>query len=133
MNPDALPENVLRLMSPADRAAIGKTARTKIEIDADNAEKMETSLHNLIMQYMNLREIFYIHSTFGKRTRSTPGTPDFVFAINGQACAIEAKTADGELSEDQEKAIAAMRKCGWAVEVCTSIQQVIGFIKRFEK
>ncbi len=133
MNSQALPENILRRLDPKDRQPLGKAGRISPERKAALDLTMEASLHNMVMQYLNLHEIFYIHSTFGKRTRSTKGTPDFCFAVNGQACAVELKTPSGELSPDQEQAIATMRKNGWAVEVATSLQQVIGFVARFQK
>jgi hypothetical protein len=112
---------------------MGKKGKLLEELVAAEEIHLERALHGLISQYLNLVGIFYVHSRFGKKSTCTPGTPDFVFAVNGQACAIECKTADGELSEDQDKAIAAMRKNGWAIEICTSIQQAIGFINRFKK
>ena len=112
---------------------MGKKGKLLEELVAKEKAHMERALHGLISQYLNLQGIFYVHSHFGKKSTCTPGTPDFVFAVNGQACAIEAKTADGELSLAQEQAILAMRVNGWAVEVCTSVQQAIGFINRFKK
>jgi hypothetical protein len=120
-------------MSPEDRLPMGKKGKLLEELVAKEEIHLEGALHGLISQYLNLRGIFFIHSRFGKKSTCTPGTPDFVFAINGQACAIEAKTADREPSKDQEEAIAKMRQNGWAIEVCTSIQQAIGFINRFKK
>jgi hypothetical protein len=133
MNSQALPENILRRLDPKDRQPLGKHGRIAPERKAELDAKMETTLHNLLMQYLQLQEIFYIHSQFGKRTRSTKGTPDFCFAINGQAMAIECKAEYGELSEDQEKAIERMRSNGWAIEICTTLGQAIGFIQRFKK
>jgi hypothetical protein len=132
MDANNLPDAFLRKMDPIDRAKLGDAGKLMAERRAELDASMEKSLHNMLIQYLNLHNIFYIHSNMAKRSTATKGTPDFLFAIDGQACALECKTADGELSEDQEKAITAMRKNGWAIEVCTSIQQAIGFIQRFQ-
>lgn len=132
MNANTLPDAFLRKMDPKDRASLGTFGKLNSERKAELDAMMEKSLHNLLSQYLNLHGIFYIHSNMAKRTRTTKGTPDFLFAINGQACAIECKRVDGELSEDQEKAIAAMRRNCWAVEICTSLEQAIGFIQRIK-
>jgi hypothetical protein len=130
MNQSLLPQNILKAMRPEDRLPLGKKGALLEELVAKEQAHMEKTLHNLISQYLNLKGIFFIHSQFGKKTRSTPGVPDFVFSIAGHACAIEAKTENGELSRAQEEAITKMRCNGWSVEVCTSIQQAIGFINQ---
>jgi len=133
MNSKALPEPVLKLMAKADRDALGRHGKLAPERQAQLDAVMEKNLHGLFSQYLRLNEVFYVHSDMSRRTRSTKGTPDYIFCVNGQACAVEFKTMTGRLSEDQEKAIAAMRHNFWAVEVCTSLEQAIAFVRRFMK
>jgi hypothetical protein len=133
MNSQALPENILRRIDPKDRQPLGKHGRIAPEREAALAVTMEKATHGLFMQYLRLNDIFFIHSNFAKASRSTPGTPDFCFCVNGQAMAVEFKTPTGRLSKDQERAIERMRSNGWAIEICTSLTEAIGFIQRFKK
>ncbi len=130
-----IPPHLLKLMSRADRESFGRDGMLPVERKAELDATLEASTHNQFIQWCNLHGIFYIHSNMRKKSTTTKGLPDFCIAIDGQAVAVEFKTMDGSLSEDQEKAIDKMRGGinQWRVEVCTSLEQAIAFVGRFRK
>jgi len=90
--------------------------------------KSERELQKLIASYLMQRGIVFCRPAMHKRSTITTGWPDFTFAVNGQACAIEAKFSGGRLSADQERAIEEMRRNGWKVAVVYSLAGVIDFL-----
>lgn len=127
-----LPENILRLMSPKDRAALGKAGVSKAEAEARFIARNERQLQRLIAKELNRREIWFHRAAMHKKTTGTLGTPDFLFALNGAACAIEVKFAAGRLRSDQEQAIEQMTSNGWRCAVVYTFQEFIKFLKGLE-
>lgn len=119
-----LPDNILRLMRPEDRAALGKAGVTTAEATEKCKAGMEKQLQNEIRNYLRLRDIWFDWDATHARRRGTRGAPDFMFAIMGVPCAVEAKTEKGRVSAEQEKAHEAMRANGWRVIIATSIMDV---------
>jgi hypothetical protein len=56
---------------------------------------------------------------FGFRDGRTPSTP----------LAIELKVGAGRTSPEQDEWIAALRRCGWRVEVCSSVEEVLAALE----
>lgn len=68
------------------------------------AVEKELDLHEDIMQFCNAQwpPWPFLHSDPAKRSRVTPGAPDFVIAMNGgKTLFVECKDRDGKLSADQ--------------------------------
>lgn len=60
-----------------------------------------------------------------KKRGIKPGPPDFVFWHVGRGFAIELKTVEGELTEDEEKFLRSLIRSGIEVAVCWTFNQVI--------
>lgn len=105
-----------------EKAAAAARIRSKADL------KAERDLQNQIASWLRLHDIWTDWDAMNKRRTGTKGTPDFLFSLNGCACALEAKFGDGKTSPDQDKAIAAMRANGWRVAVVRSLEEVIAFL-----
>jgi hypothetical protein len=108
----AIPENILKRMSPADRAKLGKAGRTMSEAFAVSEARSEKELQTQVAQWLSLRGYWFARSRMDKRTGNTLGCPDFLVAVNGRFVAIECKSATGKLSADQEAARESLQKNG---------------------
>ncbi len=124
-----LPNHILEKMSPEDRAKLGKAGMTIAEAIQKAINKSEGDLQKQISNWLDLHDIAFYRAAMHKKTTGRVGWPDFTFAINGRACAIEAKFDHGDTSDEQKKTIAAMRTNGWCVAVVRSLSEVIEFMK----
>lgn len=126
-----LPENILKHMSKADRAKLGKGALLASEANAIVLAKKESQVHKEISQWLNLHDIFFFHSRTDRRATTTNGTPDYAFLwpfglekiVHGVA--IEVKVGGNKLSDEQEKVMWKMRDNGWVYYVATSLQDML--------
>jgi len=119
-----IPDNLVRLMSPADRAALG--VETSAEAAARGEARREAELQKQVERWLMLHGIEYLH--LSPRAREKAGWPDLVFAVQGQAVAVELKTATGMLSEAQEACLARLQADGWRVAVCRSVPDVVALV-----
>lgn len=124
-----LPENILRLMSPADRAALGKGGVNKAEAEAKFIARSEKELQKLIAAELNRRGIWFHQAAMYKRTTGTVGTPDFLFAVNGVPVGLEVKYEKGRVRPEQKKAIEQMRANGWCCFVVYTFDEALGLLK----
>jgi hypothetical protein len=88
--------------------------------------KLERDLQRLCEQELSRRGIWFLH--LSPMAREAKGCPDLLFALRGQACAVELKTSDGVVSQDQLKAHAHMTIDGWTVIVCRSFVEFRSFL-----
>jgi hypothetical protein len=116
-------ENILRLMSKEDRKSYGKAGKTREEIVKEVGAKLEREIQSDVIAFLRQRGIEVICSRFGKRTTTKSGTPDLIFAVNGQAVAWELKTKDGTCSHEQEQMRDRLVANGWRWEVIRSVQE----------
>ena len=115
-----IPENIRRRMRPEDRQAIGKPAMTNEDAQAKINGKREKELQENIANLLRQRNIWFMRQRMDRKTTGTLGAPDFLFAINGRACAFEVKLPGGKLTDDQMRAIVAMTNNGWFFRVVHS-------------
>lgn len=120
----ALPENILRLMSPADRAPLGAAGLTAAEAAAKALAGEEDKLQQQIANLLNLRGIEYITPSMRRKSALPPGWPDFTFVYRAVPFALEAKTAVGTLSPEQEALHPRLAANGWQVRVVRSVAEV---------
>lgn len=120
-----IPENIRRRMRPEDRQAIGKPAMTNADAQAKIDGKRERELQENIAALLRQRNIWFARQRMDKRATSSLGQPDFLFSVNGKACAFEVKLPSGKLSDDQMRAIIAMNNNGWRVYVIHSEQEAL--------
>jgi hypothetical protein len=111
-------------MSPKDRAPMGKGGRTMAEANAVADSKSERELQRLLGEYLRKWGIPYNVSRFDKKTTGTPGWPDFTFPFKGKFYALECKSEEGKLSEDQENCERAIKANGGEYHVIRKLQQV---------
>jgi hypothetical protein len=125
-----LPDKVLRLLSPADRRALGKAGLTADEALQSARVKSEKDLQNLIEAYFRLRGIVAFRSRMDKKTRMRLGTPDFLLALRGEPVAIEAKLPGEPLSDAQVTVHEAMvvEPNGWTYLTVCSLDAVKAFV-----
>ena len=64
-----------------------------------------------------------------RATTNNPGTPDFLFAIKGQAVALEAKLPGRVPSIEQLKMLTALSSNGWICRVVHSIDEAIQAVR----
>ena len=58
-----------------------------------------------------------------------PGWPDITIAWQTRGYAIELKTKSGSLSPEQRDMHARLKKAGWQVAVCRSLDEVVGTLR----
>jgi hypothetical protein len=119
-------------MSKKDRPK-GAAGRTKEECESKAFEKVEREIHNQISSYLNLHRIVYCHARTDRASRMTVGWPDFTFAMEGNAVAVEVKTTSGKVSREQYLMHEQMRDNGWAVMVVRSLEDFVDQFRAFQK
>ena len=123
-----VPDNISKLMSPADRKELG--VLTPVERTAKADDKAEKELQRLCEQELSRRGIEYIHLSF--RAREKRGYPDLTFAMNGTPIAVELKSAIGKLSEDQIRVMQRMEQNGWKTYIVRSFEHFRGILNMEE-
>ena len=128
-----IPENMLRLMNPADRKSLG--LRTKAEVLARGIIKAERDLQKQIASLLGLREIVYCWHRLDKKSAATPGWPDFTFSIRMGVltvpCAWECKLPGKELEPHQAQLKQKMTNWpnGWRYRTIHSLDEAITELK----
>ena len=86
----------------------------------------EAKLHEEILNYCRSKGWSVVHSRMDRASTSSIGTPDFVVATpNGKTIWVEAKTAKGKLSVEQNAWLAALRKLGHHAGVVRHLQEFV--------
>lgn len=124
-----LPEHILRLMSPADRAKMGTAGMTAEEAIAAADARAEKLLQADIAQYLTLLEVEFIQPSMAKKSALPKGWTDFTLAYRGIPLAIEVKNADGKVKPEQSDCHERLRKCGWLVFVVRSLAEVQSILR----
>jgi len=112
MTAQILPENILRCMSPADRASLGKGGRTADECRSAACDRAEKDLQKDIRQYLGMLGLWSDYDAPHKRRTGTVGAPDFIFPYRGHFVAWEVKVGRNNLDPDQVRARDAIVKQG---------------------
>lgn len=96
----------------------------------EQAVDMEISgLHEPIMKWCHDFCVPYIHAIPTKRSRVTPGAPDFTVVYKGKVWLIECKSATGELRPDQLAWMRQAQDQGVQVHVITNFQSFLELIR----
>lgn len=96
-------------------------------------QRWEKELQEQIKSLLHHRGIVFLCSKFGKKSTIKKGWPDFTFAINGKACAVEVKTGNNDLDPEQITVIRQMESNGWAVIVVRDLLTFKQFLDEMEK
>lgn len=126
-------DGMLRCMGDELRKPMGKAGWTAEECSESNAVKLERILQKQISNWLRLHSVAFISSRMDKRTRNTKGCPDFLFAIRGQATAVEAKRPGGTLRPDQERMRLELMRDGWRHLTAYRLEDVIDLFKTSER
>lgn len=124
----ALTDNLRRRMTPEARRALGKHGMTAEDAAAAFDVRSERDLQKQIANLLRLRGIWFSWARMDRATTNMLGTPDFLFARAGQACAMEVKFGKGKLRVEQERAVLEMERNGWCVAVVRSVEEAREFL-----
>lgn len=85
----------------------------------------ESQLHQAFMAWLDKLQVPYRHDRTDKRTVTTVGEPDFLICWMSHCLFIEFKVGKNQLSAEQEKRIAYLRRSGNKVVVARSLEEAI--------
>lgn len=86
----------------------------------------EKELQSTCENYLRQHDIEYMHPR--PKAREHKGWPDLVFALDGQATAVELKSAQGRLSPDQVRCLRRLHLNGWSVHVVTRFEYFVRIV-----
>ncbi len=126
MNIADTPDNVKRLMSPADKKAFGVAALTINELIERQEVNSEKDFQNQVADYLRMKGIPFYRSRMDKRTRNKVGQPDFLICLppHGRFIGLECKVPGQLATEDQLNEIEAILKAGGFAIVVRSLAEV---------
>ena len=91
-----------------------------------DAVDMESDLHTQIAAECRRRVWLAFHGAIGKRTRRTPGEPDFVIVAEfPRVLLIECKSKTGKPSDDQLSVRTWANKLGHQVHIISSFREFL--------
>ena len=93
----------------------------------------ERDLQQAIQTLLGYKGIQSIRSRMDTRTSNNIGTPDFLFAVKGQAVAWEAKLPKKPLSLEQTVMRSRLEHDGWKYAVIHTIDEAITELKTYER
>jgi hypothetical protein len=122
-----IPENLLRLMSPADRKEFGKAGWSMAEVQERVDIRLERRLHADFSGFLHRHDFgLVIHTDPRKRSPIRPGWPDFsIFGTRGLTLFIEFKVGQNQCSAVQEEVIAELRAAGFTVLVLHTYKEAV--------
>lgn len=125
-----LPDHILKLMKPEDRATLGKEGRTAAEVMAEAEERYEEDIHRGIIAELNRREFPYLRSSMKKRSTLPIGWPDFtIFLPGGKTWLCEVKAGNGQPRPEQKEKLYTLQKLGHRVSIPRSLAEFIAELK----
>jgi len=127
-----VPDHILNIMHPQDRPK-GNAGKTRVECEQKYSHKLEKDEHRTFSQWLDLKEIPYIHAQNHKRSTIQIGWPDFTIFYNGMALCIEFKVKGNKPSEDQVRSMDKLRKNNVDCFVCETAVEAIDRIRMWIK
>lgn len=124
----SMPDHVKRLLPSDDPLRCGKAGRTFEECEAERVAASEKQLQENIAALLRQRDIAFFWQRMDRKTTGTVGWPDFTFAVNGRAVALEAKQPGNVPTAEQIRMHVAMMKNGWTVRVVTTERAALDVI-----
>jgi hypothetical protein len=123
-----IPENLLRLISPADRKQLGKAGVTWVEAVTSDNDKAERKLHSDYVGFLRrhgFKDHQIITSPMNRKSFLPPGFPDFLIQRGGRFLYIEFKVGKGVLSPIQDLVVADLIADGCRVLVLYSYKEAV--------
>jgi hypothetical protein len=126
-----IPENVLRLMSPDDRAALGKAGRTFDECEEVRENKAEKDLQDDIEQWCVHQSppVVCYRQRMDRKSNMRVGTPDLLICAAGRFIGLECKVGKNKPTDDQERELKAIQSAGGTSAVVRSLAEAKRIIK----
>lgn len=124
-----LPEHLLKLMSPEDRAKLGEAGVTASEAQRKWQGREEAKMHDTVTQWLRLRRIPTIHARMDKASTIRKGWPDITAMWNGRVACSELKAPGGTVSQEQAEVLSELIAAGIAAEVHYSAEAAITFFR----
>lgn len=126
MNAKGLPDNILNLMKPEDRKALGEWGKTTEEALAKTAIKDEADLQAGLIGLLECRGVREVTvSRMDKRTTTKNGTPDLMATYKGIPIKWEAKLPKKNPRQDQADVLHGMTRDGAKTAVVRSMAEGI--------
>lgn len=138
MKSEVLPDNILRCMSPEDRASHAKAVghpnagKTAEEIRQDAMKKDERTAQKEIAEYLRMRGLQFINPPMNRKSSLPEGWPDFTLAFRGNALAFEVKVWGAKPRPEQVNRHDKMRDDGWLVYVVNGVADVVAILQLLE-
>jgi hypothetical protein len=120
-----VPEHFLKLMSAEDRKPLGKAGFTSAEVREICTKKAEKEMHEVFTQWLNLNNIYHVHSRMDKKSTIAKGTPDFTIVYGGKGFFIEFKTPQNTLSDEQKVHMKKIMASGTQYFLCYDAKEAI--------
>jgi hypothetical protein len=122
-----IPENLLKLMNPADRKQYGRAGWTTSEVQERVDLRLERKLHAEFSGFLRRHEFgLVIHTDPRKRSPIRPGWPDYsIFGRYSQTLFIEFKVGENRCTPVQEEVIAELREAGFTVLVLHNYESAV--------
>lgn len=127
-----LPQKLIDLMSPKDRATLGKAGRTSVEIYRQIEEQSEKDLHRDIIRYLNVLGLPFAHARMDKKSSIAVGYPDFSFPYRGRFVAWEAKVRGRPLDADQQRTREMIEKHGGQFAVIRGLEDAKNHLREID-
>jgi hypothetical protein len=132
-----LAPHLIRLMDPIDQAKFGPTGPGLHPKDdahpppRTNAPEKAEQRH--FANYCLLHNYAFIWHATHKPSTATPGTPDFIVAVNRHSVWIEFKAWGAQLSKPQEEFRARLEAQGITLYVVYTHVEAIQLIQQFDR
>jgi hypothetical protein len=116
-------------MSDKDRLPLGRAGLTLPEITRKKEKIQEKKLQENIAALLRIRDIEFNVSRMDRKKTDKTGWPDFTFAIDGLACAVEVKRPGEIPTDEQFKVMGRLQRNGWFVRVVFSESDFLQFLQ----
>jgi hypothetical protein len=120
-------------MDPRDRAAMGKSGKTAAECREIAEAKTEKHLQQQLEAMLRRNDIVVIRQRMDRKSNTTIGLPDILFALNSIPVAWEVKLPGKNPTDEQKKMHTAMSLNGWQVRVIRSYDEGLNHLKQCEE
>lgn len=127
-----LPENILRRMSPEDRAPLGKGFKTSAEAREVCDARSEKELQRLCEAYARQHSIPFFRQRMDRKSNMPIGTPDAFICLRGAFLAVEFKVGTNGLTPEQSACLMDIQKNGGRIYVIRKFEDFVSVLKATE-
>jgi hypothetical protein len=128
--PPVLSEGFLQALPEEERAKLGRAGITAGEAIEKYREGQEKQLHDDIIRWLDLHQIYYHHDRMDKRTTGRVGRADFVICAHGLWLSAEAKADTTRLRKEQAKEAIKLIRSGGRYIIVRNLKTLMQHIQR---